>query len=41
MIRQHNDLMDINFSKLPERVEDCILQSMGLQTVRQDLAAEK
>ena len=22
MIRQHNDLMDMNFSKLPERVED-------------------
>ena len=35
------DSMDLNLSKLQEIVKDCVLQSMELQRVRHDLAAEQ
>ena len=35
------DSMDMNLSKLREIVKDCVLQSMELQRVRHDLAAEQ
>ena len=38
------DSMDMNLNKLQETVKDweaCVLQSMGLQTVGQDLATEQ
>ena len=35
------DSVDLNLSKLQEIVKDCVLQSMELQRVRHDLAAEQ
>ena len=35
------DSMDMNLSKVRETVKDCVLQSMELQRVRHDLAAEQ
>ena len=35
------DSMDMNLSKLRKIVKDCVLQSMELQKVRHDLAAEQ
>ena len=44
IVRWHTSSMDMNLSKLWETVEDrgaCILQSMGSQTVRHNLAIEQ